>query len=895
VPRWLTQFRLRLRSLFRAARVEQELDDEMRYHLEREIQERVAAGASADAARLDARRSMGAIAGNMDACRDMRRVDLVEHRIQDLRFALRQLRKHPGFALTVIGVLALGIAANLAIFGFVDAALLQPLPYRDPSQLVTAFTIRPDIPSTQRRGIVSYLNFVDWRERTRAFSSMAAYDVRTGLTVTTAGEHQRVSGLRVTSGFFRTLGVTPLLGREFNLDEEGPVAPARVVLSYAAWQARFGARSDVLGQTMTIEGEPHSIIGVLPAGFHFSMADHAELWIAIRGSQACWERPYCGSLEAIARLGDGVSPAAATADLDLVVQQRRQQYPGPNPETARLIPLTDVMVGDVRPVMLMLLCGAGLLLLIAGINVVSLLLARSDSRTREIAVRNALGATSTRLVLQFATEALVLVAVGSVCGVALAAWGIPLLTHLLTAGMVSRMPYLQQVGLNSHVIAFAGALSAIGAIVFTLTPAVRVSVTTRLSGLKESARGSAGTTWRRCGSYLVVAQLAVAAVLLVTAGLLSKSLYRLLHVDVGFNVQRLAMISVGPVSGLTAAAGNARATAELGQPGELARQVAERVAALPGVESVAFADLTPLGAGLAPTSGFRVVGRPTPKTIENHPVRRISAGYFTTLQARLVRGRYFTDEEVSSRRPVMIVNATAVRTYFPDEDPIGKSIVFGVPGDESPARQIVGVVADIKDGPLETPAHPTAYVPFDQIGFGLIVRTSQAEQPLLPSLAPAIREVRPNLLVRSGTTMSERMNNLPSASFQRASTWLVGGFAGMALLLSLVGLYGVVAYSVGQRTREIGVRMALGAQRRSVYRLVVGEAAWLVGVGCALGIGGAVAAAALMRRLLFGVDSWDPPTLAATAALLTVSALLASYIPARRAASVNPTAVLRAD
>jgi predicted permease len=895
MARWVTQAGLRLRSLFRRDRVEGELDEELRYHLEREIEERLAAGLTLEEARLAARRSMGAIAQNMEECRDMRRVTFIEHRIQDLRFALRQLRKHPGFAATAISILALGLCASVAIFGFVDAALIRPLPYQDPLRLVTAFGTRPDLARSQNRGYVSYLNFLDWRARNRAFSSIAAYDVRAGFTLTTSAGAQRVSGLRVTSGFFRTLGVTPVLGREFHRDEEGPAAPPTVVLAYSAWQTRFGARPDAMGQTVTLQGEPHVVIGVLPRDFHFPMAEHADFWATIRGPQACWEARGCRSLETVARLADRVSVQAATADLDVIVRHLRRLYPDPNPETARLVPLREVMLGDVRPIMLMLLTGAGLLLLIACINVVSLLLARSDSRTREIAVRNALGASSARLVLQFATEALILVTAGGVFGLTLATWGMRFLSSLLSPDMVSRMPYLQGIGLNVRLIGFACAVCLIGAVVFTLTPVVRVSASERLAGLKEGSRGSAGTTWRRLGSSLVVAELAIAVILLVSAGLLGKSLYRLLHVDTGFNTRQLATLSVSPVSvrtvsippGPDAKPGDANRE----QPGVLARQVAEHLAALPGVQAVGYADLLPLGPGLAPSSRFLVVGRSAQGVIEDHPVRRVSAGYFAALQARLLRGRYFTDEEVASTRLVMIINETAVRRYFPGEDPIGKAIVIAAP----PAREIVGIVADIKDGPPETPALPAAYVPFDQVGFGLVVRTSQAEQSLFPSLVAAIREVRPGLLVQGETTMTERMNRLPSASLHRASAWLVGSFAAMALLLSVVGLYGVVAYSVGQRTREIGVRMALGAQRRSVYQLVVGEAARLVGVGTVLGMICAVAAATLMRRLLFGVQSWDAPTLAIAAGVLIVSALLASYIPARRAASVSPIQVLRAE
>jgi predicted permease len=876
----------RLLALFRRRQLDDELSDEMAAHLELSTADYVARGMSLEDARRAAGLRFGGTLQTAEAYRDRQGFPLLESMWQDMRYAVRTLRRTPAFAATAISMLALGLCANVAIFGFVDAALIRSLPYQDPSRLVTAFGTRPDLAHSQRRGYVSYLNLLDWTARSRAFSSIAAYDVRPGFTLTTSAGAERVSGLRVTSGFFRTLGVTPVLGREFHRDEEGPAAPPTVILAYGTWQTRFGARPEVLGQTVSLQGEPHVVLGVLPRHFYFPMAGQADFWATIRGPQACWALRGCRSLETVARLADGVSVQTATAELDTIVQHLRSEYPDPNPATAKLVPLPDVVLGDVRPIMLMLMGGAGLLLLIAGINVVSLLLARSDSRTREIAVRNALGASSARLVLQFATEALILVTAGSVFGLTLAALGMRLLTTLLSPDMISRMPYLQGIGLNLRVVAFACAVSLIAAMVFTLTPVVRVSLSDRLAGLKEGSRGYAGTTWRRFGSYLVVAELAIAAILLVSGGLLGKGLYRLLHVEAGFNTRQLATVAVSPVP-VRPQPGDANRE----QPGALARRVAERVAALPGVQAVGYADLLPLGPGLAPSSSFQVVGRSAQGVVEDHPVRRVSAGYFTALQATLLSGRYFTDEEVASKRLVTIINETAGRRYFPGEEPVGQSIVIGAP----PAREIIGIVADIKDGPPEAPAQPAAYLPFDQVDFGLVVRASEAEQSPFRSLAAAIREVQPGLLVQGETTMTERMNRLPSVSLHRASAWLVGSFAVMAFLLSVVGLYGVVTYSVGQRTREIGVRMALGAHRRSVYHLVVGEAAWLVSLGTTLGMIGAVAAATLMRPLFFGVQAWDVPTLATSAGVLIVSALLASYVPARRAASVNPIEVLRAE
>jgi macrolide transport system ATP-binding/permease protein len=891
---------LRFRSLFRRNQVEQDLEDEFRDHLERRIEADVARGITPDEARYAALRAFGGVDQRKEECRDMRHVNLIDHGIQDLRFAFRQLLKHRGFACTAIGVLTLGIAGSATIFSFVDAALIRPLPYGDPSRLVTVFSARADLAQGQTQGSVSYLDFLEWRERNQAFDSIAAYDVRGGFTLATATGPQRVPGLRVTSGFFRTLGVTPVLGRDFVSEEEGPSAPAAVVLSYSAWQTRFGGTPDVLGRTVTLQSpwlagaEPHVVIGVLPPDFHFTMAGHAEFWAAIRGTQACWNARRCRSLQTVARLGDDVSTQMATANMTSVIEQLRREYPDDhrNEEIGKLVPLGDVMLGDVRPILLMLLSGAGLLLVIACINVVSLLLARSESRAREIAVRQALGASSVRLVAQFATEAFVLVASAAAFGLVLANWGIQLLTSLLSADMISRMPYLQAVDVNGRLVAFACLVSLIAAFTFALTPVARIGISQNPARLNEGSRGSAGLHWRRFGAHLVVAELAVAVLLLVSAGLLGKSLYRLLHVDTGFNAQGLLTVSVTPVSVQTR---GRDATADQDQQsGALARRVAERVAGLPGVQSVGYADLLPLQPGLAPSSTFWVIGRAEGDQLkEDWPVRRVNAEYFHALQATLLRGRYFTKEEVSSARPVMIINETAARRHFPGDDPVGRSIAFGSAA--SPAREIVGIVADIKDGPPETPPHPSAYVPFDQAGFELVIRTPESGPAIFPSLVAAIREIRSDALVGDVATMAARANRLPSTSLHRSSAWLLGAFAAMAFVLSIVGLYGVVAYSVGQRTREIGVRMALGAPRESVYRLVLGEASRLVGIGTAVGVVGAVTAATTMRHLLFGVQAWDLPTLAAAAGALIVSALLASYIPARRAASVNPIEVLRAE
>jgi macrolide transport system ATP-binding/permease protein len=876
---WLAKCRLRFHSLFLRSRVERELREELQYHFDRAVEDGLAAGLPPDEARRAALHRLGPMDKSMEECRDMRGVNFIEHRVQDLRFACRQLLKHPTFAATAIFVLALGIGANVAIFAFVDAALVKPLPYQDPTRLVTAFATRAQDAPSQLRGNVSYQDFRDWREHTPVFAAIAAYDVRAGFTESTLAGPQAVPGLSVTTGFFTTLGVAPTLGRDFRSDEEGPGSPATVILSYSVWQSRFGGSPEALQKTVILEGEPHTIIGVLPRGFHFAMAGHADWWTTIRGNQYCWAHRGCNSLEAIGRLGKGVSRETAAANLTSTLEQLRRQYPADhqNPEIAKLVPLRDVMLGDVQPVLVALTSGAALLLLIACINVVSLLLSRSDGRMREVGVRNALGASSTRLALQFATEAIVLAALGGALGLALAAVGMRVLQGLINTRMVSRMPYLTGVGLDGRLIGFAIGLCMLAAAAFTFTPFLRLNQAERFANLREGSRGSTGRSWRRFGSSLVMVELGIAVVLLVNATLLGKSLGKLLHVDVGLNAGGLMIVGVRPDP------------RDVAQPaGALPQQVRQRIAMLPEVDAVGFADIVPIAQGLAPTSAIHKEGAGE-RGLDDHPVRRVSAGYFAALQARLLRGREFTEAEVAGARPVVILNETAALRYLPGEDPIGKPIVVGAP----PAREVVGVVADMKDGPLETPPLPAAYVPFDHTSFALVIRTK--DRSLFPRAAAAIREVRPGLLVEGPTTMIERIDSLPSASLRRTSAWLAGGFATIAFLLSVVGLYGVVAYSVGRRTREIGVRIALGAQRGAVCRMVLGEAARLIGFGTIAGLLCSVATATLMRNLLFGVQAWDGPTLVSATSILVVSALAASYIPARRAASVSPVEVLGAE
>jgi predicted permease len=588
----------------------------------------------------------------------------------------------------------------------------------------------------------------------------------------------------------------------------------------------------------------------------------------------------------VGRLKDGVPLESALANFKGIAQQLERQYPDSNRDQgARIVSLTAVIVGDIRPMLLVLLSGAGLLLLIASMNVASLLLVRSESRQREMAVRSALGGSTLRLTSQFVAEGLVLVAGGSVIGLLLAGWVMRLLIRLIPEDLLARMPYLYGLGLNTRVLLFAGAVSLLAAVLFAVTPTLRlVSADTR-AGLAEGSRGSAGTTWRRFGSKLVVLELATAVVLLVGAGLLGQSFYRLLNVDLGFLPDRLATLRVGAPASYS----------EDAQIVLLGRRILNSVAGLPGVESAALTSTLPVQGGN--TVWIRIVGQPYHGEHNEVKFRSVSASYFNTLRARLLRGRYFTEGEDASKRPVAIVDRAFASKYLPGENPIGKQILYA-PTTTSPPMEIVGVVDDLKEGRMDEVNFPTMYLAFNQdpsTFFSVVARTSPAAESLLPTMVTAIHQIDPGLTTFDPRTMRRRINDSPAAYLRRSSAWLMGGFAGLALLLSAAGLYGVVAYSVSQRTREIGVRMALGAHRGSVYRLILGEAGWLTVIGVVTGLVCSVAAATLIQGLLFNVRPWDATTLATVAGALGIAALLASYLPARRAASVNPSDALRAE
>jgi macrolide transport system ATP-binding/permease protein len=873
----------RVSALSRRSEVDSEIDEELRAHIAMRTQDNVAAGMTPQGAERDARVRFGNPTVMKEKVTAVDTALFLSSIWTDVRYAIRQLIKNPGFAMTAILMLTLGMGASVAIFAFVDAALLKPLPYADPARLASV----TESVKLFGRANLSYLDYLDWKRMNTVFQSFDIYGGGGGLLNTPTGTLP-VSSLRVTDGFFRTLGVTPIMGRDFYAGEDKLGTADTVILSYAGWQKWFAGRPDVVGQKVMLNGLPNTVIGVMPKSFDFAPRGGTQFWMPFHAKGECDLRRSCHGLEGIARLKDGVTMQMALAEMKSVAAQLERQYPGDNRgQGAAVDPLSEIIVGDYRPILLMLLAGAGLLLMIAYVNVASLLLVRSESRRREIAVRGALGASRSRLMRQFFVEGLVLVLIGSALGLAIADGTMRVLTGLIPKFMMSRMPFLKELGFNTHVLSFASAIAVAALLMFALTPVLRLPMTGIRDGLAEGSRGSAGTLWRRFGSNLVVLELAIAAVLLVSAGLLGKSFYRLLHVDVNFKPDHLALVCVVvPETLYPKDEDNIR----------LQRQIASRVSSLPGVQSIGFTSVPPVSFN-GNTDWIRFVGRPYNGEHNEVNQRDVSADYIKTLQAKLLRGRLFTDQEDGTKPKVVIINQALAKMYYPNQNPIGQR--FGNDDlDPKSIKEIIGVVDDIKEGPLDSEIWPAVYYPISQSEdnyFTLIVRTSQSEASILPTLVSTIHAIDPGVGTADPITFEERVQEGPTAYLHRSSAWLVGGFAALALVLGVVGLYGVVAYSVSQRTREIGVRMALGAQRGSVYRLVMNEAGRLALMGIVAGLICSVGAATLMRKLLFGTEAWDVPTLLAVIGLLGASAMLASYLPAHRAASVNPVEALRAE
>ncbi len=878
----------RVANLGRREVVAREIDEELQAHVEMRIEENLAQGMTEREARRDALVRFGNRAVTRERVVGEDVALMVESIWADVRYGVRQLMKNPGFAVTAVLVLALGIGASVALFAFVDAALIKPLPYAEPNRLLDVTEMAPF-----GRANLSYQDYLDWKRMQQSLSSLSIYG-GTGFLLGGAdgSSAEPVPGLKVSADFFGTLGVKPALGRDFYATEDQPQAAATVILSHGAWLQRFGGRRDVIGQTINLSGVPTTVVGVLPESFQFAPRGNGEFFTPeqVKPDMECEMRRSCHNLVGVGRLKDGVTVEQARSEFERIAANLERQYPDSNRQQgASVVPLTTVFTGDVKGILLALLAGAGLLLVIACVNVSSLLLVRSENRRREFALRGALGASRARLLRQFVTEGVLLVVASGLLGVLTAFFVMRTLLGLIPVDMLRGMPYLQGIGLNGHVLAFATMICVVAATLFSLTPLVRLRIGGGglASGMSDGSKGSSGTLWRRFGANLVALELAIAMVLLVSAGLLGKSFYKLLHVNLGFVPEHVATLNLTLPPKTYVKEDQQRAAA---------REILSRVGRLPGVTGVGSTSLMVV-TGNGNTDWIRFVGRPWDGTHIEVNEREVSPGYLPALEATLLSGRQIGDADDGEKPRVAIVNEAFAKRYFPGANALGAR--FG-DTDLKPSslKEIVGVVADVHEAGLDTETWPTVYYPYAQTpdsSMSLAVRTSGDEAQLLPTLVTTIHGFDPGIGMSEEETLPAVVSGSQAAYLHRSAAWLVGGFAVLALVLSVIGLYGVIAYSVSQRTREIGVRMALGAERASVSRLILGEAARLIGFGVAAGVVCSIGAAVLGKKLLFGTAAWDVSTLVTVAVVLGGSALMASWLPARRAASVNPMEALRAE
>ena len=857
-----------------------EISQSVHEHLEEKIADLMDRGMTRKEAERTARREFGNVTLIEERSREVWQWPRPENTFADIRFALRRFHKAPGFALAVILVLALGIAASVSIFAFVNAALLKPLPYRDSESLVAVFGRTATCPECG-------LSYPDYQDYSRNNSAFRAFDIwaADAYVWRSPGGAQALRVGQVSGGFFETLGVSPLLGRLFTPSDDAPSAPRTVVIPYTTWQHFFGGRANVLGESLTLNNDAYTVIGVLPREFEFAPRA-AELWVTIHDSGPCEQDRACRPFSAVARLNDGVAVGGALSNIRAIAAELQKQYPQSNLGQDEFVePFRDYIIGDYRPILFILLSGAVLLLLIACLNVAGLFLVRSESRRREMAVRGALGASRGRLAHQLLIDAALLVALSVAVGLPAAYSVVRLVAVHIPERILRGMPYFQSISFDHRVFLFAAAVTILALTVCTVAPVSRLSLNDLHTGLAQGARSSS-TVWRRFGSQLIVVELALAIVLLAAAGLLGKSFYRITHVDLNFNPDHLATLEIDANTGYQTPARQLT----------LLHSLLASIGSIPGVQSAAIVSSLPVTCN-CDAQPYRVLGHAWNGTQQLALSRTVSAAYFATLQTRLLSGRSFSESDNGEHSRVVLINRTMAQQFFPGEDPVGRTI-----GDAtlSPAslHQVIGVVDDIREGGLDESLRPAVYLDANQNpsnSFFLVARTAPDPAIAMHALAAAIHRLDPGVGVRNEFTMVGHLHYGAASYLRGSSAWFTAAFAACALLLGIIGLYGVIAYSVSQRTGEIGVRMALGAQRAAIRRLILREAAWLVLFGLVLGIAASFFAGRLLRSLLFGVRSWDLSILIGVSAALTAATFIAAWIPARRAAATDPMEALRSE
>jgi putative ABC transport system permease protein len=886
-PQWKSEIRRRLAGLHLAPTREAAIVEELAQYLEDCYAELLAGGASEAEAYEQA---LAELSGSEFLTRELQRMErqvpqepivlgtnrrsnMIADLWQDLRFGARMLLKQPGFTLIAVLTLALGIGANTAIFSIVNAVLLRPFPYKEPERLV----ILRERVSGGSGFSPSYPNFADWRAQNTVFDSMAAALGNESFNLTGAGEPERLQGRIVSAEFFSTLGIKPLIGRDFLAEEDRPGATPAAILSYGFWRRRFGEDPSVIGKRLTLNNQNFTVVGVTPPNFQFETETDVTAPIGLQ-AQRFRLRGRDPGAGVVARLKPGVSLQQAEAELNMIAARLEQQYPESNKgRRARVTPLHEFFVGDVRQPLLILLGSVGLVLLIACANVANLLLVRSSARRKEMAVRMALGASRRAIIRQLLTESFLLAALGAALGILLALWGASFIAGHLPDGA----PRLHEARVDAPVLGFTLAVSLLTGLLFGLAPALQASRSNLTEGLREGDRGSSGRR-QRLRSVLVVGEVSLTLTLLVGAGLLIQSFWRVLQVDPGFKAQNLLTMQLSVKN------------PDDQQVANFFEQLQQNVRSLPGVKSVAVSDGLPFD--MANYPGFIIEDRPSPDNKGSGLRYTVSPDYFQTLGIELIKGRVFTAEDTRDSQLVAVINEVLAQRYFPNEDPLGKRLKQSLPN--SPSLEIVGIVRHVEHYNLDgqNSAQPQFYTNFNQSRarpINLLVRTDAEPLSLAAAVLAQVAALNKDQAVFNVRTMEQILAR--SVAARRFSMLLLTVFAVVALALASLGIYGLMSYAVAQRTREIGVRMALGAQSGNVLRLVIGQGMKLAFVGVATGLIASLALTRTMKNLLFGVSATDPATFATIALLLIAVALLACWLPARRATKVDPMVALRME
>jgi putative ABC transport system permease protein len=804
---------------------------------------------------------------------------MFEELFQDLRYGLRILTKNPGFTIVAVLTLALGIGANTAIFSVVHAVLLRPLPFPEPDRLV----ILAEKDHTGERMGAAYPNYKDWSERAQSFEEMAA-TLAQSFNLTDVDKPVRLQGRRVNWNFLQMLGVSPQLGRLFIREDDSPGAAPTALISNGLWKEQFGGDPGVIDRVIKIDGSQCTIIGVLPPGFEFFRQDdlYVPIGLSLTPQFGLLDRGNHFALYVLARLKEGVALEQAREEMEGLAAILEKEYPNTNSGNGAITQrMADLLVDDIRPALMVLLGAVGFVLLIACVNVANLMLARAAERQKEIGVRLALGAGRGRIIRQMLSESLLIAVLGGAAGLFIGMW----VTDGLVALAPPNVPRLGDVRLNETVLVFTLGVSVLTGLLFGLLPALQASGTNLQTVLKEGGRSSTGSMRERTRKVLLIAEVGLALVLLIGAGLMLRTVSRLMSVDPGFNAENLLTMRF--------------ILTESDYPEEKRRAFYDeckgRIEALPGVEQAALTLSLPID-GSNWNSVFIAADKPVPPRAElpSSAFTPVSSNYFETLGVKMIKGRAFNESDQANSARVTVINETLARRIWPGEDPIGKQLKQGWPESKTPMREVIGVVSDVKLNGVDRATPLQAYLPLSQEpsrSLALVARTRGNPLAIASTVEQTIRSIDKNLPVFSTRSMDQLLGG--AVAQQRLTMVLLAGFAVIALLLAAVGIYGVMSYAVTQRTREIGIRMAMGARQRDVLRLIVGQGMTLTVVGVAIGLGAAFGLTHLMSSLLFGVSATDPLTYGVLTVLLTLVALAACYLPARRATRVDPMVALR--